>query len=304
MVSCSDDVRHMTEINSARFYRGRRAVCRGPIRTNLHSQLYGDPPTESPEACAYIKRFLRHAKSNGICSQSPLSLSKSSTHLDKSLTILSSDFPCSSPLSRFSELSPDLLSSNSSTCILTTPLNSGAGATPVSSFPHLSVCSLSAADPASWHHCPDALPHVCPPRPATLRRETLVVLGGLDDTCILTGVQALSPAKLSWQACASMPLDSLIWFSAAVVGNTLIVTGGIQAGSIVSTVYRYSVDQNIWTAGHSMPRPRARHASVAVGSSHLFLFGGVTVTSTDSDITDALNDTLLSNFHQQVIYSN
>ncbi|VEL29763.1 unnamed protein product, partial [Protopolystoma xenopodis] len=49
MVSCSDDARNMTEESSARVHRGRRAVIRGLVRTNLQSQLQGNPPTSSGE---------------------------------------------------------------------------------------------------------------------------------------------------------------------------------------------------------------------------------------------------------------
>ncbi|VEL14086.1 unnamed protein product [Protopolystoma xenopodis] len=47
MVSCSDDVRRMTDESSARINRGRMAMRRGPIRTNPQSQLQGNPPTAS-----------------------------------------------------------------------------------------------------------------------------------------------------------------------------------------------------------------------------------------------------------------
>ncbi|VEL12314.1 unnamed protein product [Protopolystoma xenopodis] len=43
MVSCSDEVRHMTEESLATIHRGRRAVRRGPIRTYLQAKLQGNP---------------------------------------------------------------------------------------------------------------------------------------------------------------------------------------------------------------------------------------------------------------------
>ncbi|VEL08120.1 unnamed protein product [Protopolystoma xenopodis] len=49
MVSCSDDVRHMTDVSSARILRGRRMVHRGPIRINLQLQLQGNPPQHPVE---------------------------------------------------------------------------------------------------------------------------------------------------------------------------------------------------------------------------------------------------------------
>ncbi|VEL42599.1 unnamed protein product [Protopolystoma xenopodis] len=45
MLSCFDDVRHMTDESTAKIQRGRRAVRRGPIRTNLHSHLQGNFPS-------------------------------------------------------------------------------------------------------------------------------------------------------------------------------------------------------------------------------------------------------------------
>ncbi|VEL22587.1 unnamed protein product [Protopolystoma xenopodis] len=47
MVSCSDDVRHMTDESSAKIDRGRRAMRRGPTRTNIQQQLQGNPPPAS-----------------------------------------------------------------------------------------------------------------------------------------------------------------------------------------------------------------------------------------------------------------
>ncbi|VEL42249.1 unnamed protein product [Protopolystoma xenopodis] len=50
MVSCSDDVLHMTDESSARIHRGRKAVRRGTTRTMLEAQLQDDPPIASGEA--------------------------------------------------------------------------------------------------------------------------------------------------------------------------------------------------------------------------------------------------------------
>ncbi|VEL30873.1 unnamed protein product [Protopolystoma xenopodis] len=47
MLSCSDDVCHMKDKSSAEIARGQRAVHRESIRTNLHQQLQGNPPTAS-----------------------------------------------------------------------------------------------------------------------------------------------------------------------------------------------------------------------------------------------------------------
>ncbi|VEL34437.1 unnamed protein product [Protopolystoma xenopodis] len=57
MVSCSDDVRHMTDESSARIHRGRRAVRRGPIRTNLRPPLQGNPPTVTVREYLHPDRF-------------------------------------------------------------------------------------------------------------------------------------------------------------------------------------------------------------------------------------------------------
>ncbi|KAA3671748.1 kelch-like protein 17 (actinfilin) [Paragonimus westermani] len=121
-----------------------------------------------------------------------------------------------------------------------------------------------------------------PPRPATLKRPTLVVLGGLN-SCILNCMQSFSPSKTAWLSCPSMPVDSLAWFSVAVVSNVLFVMGGIKAGTIMSAVYSYSPSRGRWSQCSPMPQARARHAAVAVGGSHIFVFGGMTMTSYDDD---------------------
>ncbi|KAF6775821.1 hypothetical protein AHF37_04219 [Paragonimus kellicotti] len=121
-----------------------------------------------------------------------------------------------------------------------------------------------------------------PPRPATLKRPTLVVLGGLN-SCILNCMQSFSPSKTVWLSCPSMPVDSLAWFSVAVVSNVLFVMGGIKAGTIMSAVYSYSPSHGRWSQCSPMPQARARHAAVAVGGSHIFVFGGMTMTSCDDD---------------------
>ncbi|BHF69111.1 hypothetical protein SprV_0301215300 [Sparganum proliferum] len=123
-----------------------------------------------------------------------------------------------------------------------------------------------------------AVSSLAPPRPATVKRDTLIVLGGIN-SYILDSVEALSFSKSCWLPCPRIPTDSLTCFSAIVVDNTLIVTGGIRAGTIVSSVYRYVVEDNAWTVGADMLQPRARHASVAILNSLLFVFGGVTISS-------------------------
>ncbi|KAL5965773.1 Kelch-like protein 38 [Taenia solium] len=115
------------------------------------------------------------------------------------------------------------------------------------------------------------------PRPSTLKRPTLVAVGGINSTYILDSVDAFSFVRGRCLPCPPMPVSNLTWFSAAVADNTLVITGGIHAGEIVSTVYRFSVEENTWNRGRNMPIARARHASVAVCGAHVFLFGGVTV---------------------------
>ncbi|VEL26020.1 unnamed protein product [Protopolystoma xenopodis] len=66
MVSCSDDVLHMTDESSARIYRGRRAVRRGPVRTNLQPQLQCNPPQPQVEPAYESLPFASSSEMNGI----------------------------------------------------------------------------------------------------------------------------------------------------------------------------------------------------------------------------------------------
>lgn len=134
-----------------------------------------------------------------------------------------------------------------------------------------------------------AVSSLAPPRPATVKRDTLLVLGGIN-SYILDSVEALSFSKSCWLPCSRLPTDSLTCFSAIVVDNTLIVTGGIRAGTIVSSVYRYVVEDNAWTVGASMLQPRARHASVSILNSLLFVFGGVTISSRSDAAASRLDE--------------
>ncbi|VDD83768.1 unnamed protein product [Mesocestoides corti] len=115
------------------------------------------------------------------------------------------------------------------------------------------------------------------PRPSTLKRPTLVAIGGMSSGFILDSVDAFSFARGRCISCPALPADSLTWFSATVANNTLIITGGIRAGVVVPTVYRFSVEENRWTRGSEMPTSRARHASVSVQGGYVFVLGGVTV---------------------------
>ncbi|CAH8873805.1 unnamed protein product [Trichobilharzia szidati] len=136
-----------------------------------------------------------------------------------------------------------------------------------------------------------------PPRPATLKRPTLVVLGGLN-TCILNCMQSFSPSRTAWQTCPPMPVDSLAWFSVSVIANTLFVIGGIKAGTIMDTVYTYSPVRSTWSQRKCMLQARARHSSVAVGSRYIFVFGGVTM-SRNSDHQQLSADGVIINHFQE-----
>ena len=66
------------------------------------------------------------------------------------------------------------------------------------------------------------------PRPSTLKRPTLVAVGGISSTFILDSVDAFCFVRRRCLTCPPMPVNSLMWFSAAVANNTIIITGGIR----------------------------------------------------------------------------
>ncbi|CAH8656777.1 unnamed protein product [Heterobilharzia americana] len=142
-----------------------------------------------------------------------------------------------------------------------------------------------------------------PPRPATLKRPTLVVLGGLN-TCILNCMQSFSPSRTVWQTCPSMPVDSLAWFSVAVIANTLFVIGGIKAGTLMDTVYAYSPVRSSWSQRKCMLQARARHSSVSVGSRYIFVFGGVTMSTNSSHQQPSTNRVIMNEFQEMNFFTN
>ncbi len=76
------------------------------------------------------------------------------------------------------------------------------------------------------------------PRPSTLKRPTLVTVGGISSAFILDSLDAFSFARGRCIACPPLPVDSLTWFSAVVANNTLIVTGGIRVCVIKRDYHR------------------------------------------------------------------
>ncbi|VEL34331.1 unnamed protein product [Protopolystoma xenopodis] len=69
MVSCFDDVCHMTDESSATSHRDRRARRRRPIRTNLQPQLQGNSATASGGSSfriLYTRLFKRNERYSNI----------------------------------------------------------------------------------------------------------------------------------------------------------------------------------------------------------------------------------------------
>ena len=111
------------------------------------------------------------------------------------------------------------------------------------------------------------------PRPSTMAREMLVVLGGMKLNYVLISCEMYDPLKDKWLPLPDMP-QPVSWFSATVLNNDIYVTGGILDGHIVPHVLCFQSAKRRWTTVSPMLRPRARHAS-AVWNGCLYVMGGI-----------------------------
>lgn len=111
------------------------------------------------------------------------------------------------------------------------------------------------------------------PRPSTVAREVLVVLGGLGPSCNVRQVEAFDPQRNRWLSLPSLP-DNRSFFSVASLNNDIYITGGIVEGKVVPSVYQFHTEKQCWVSAPPMHTARARHASVA-WQGRLFVLGGI-----------------------------
>lgn len=119
------------------------------------------------------------------------------------------------------------------------------------------------------------------PRPSTLAKEKLVVIGGLNNY-VTKSVEMYDPHKDKWFDLPDFP-KAVTWFSVSALSNSIVVTGGILDGHIIPNVWRFDSLRRTWNEIDQMEKPRARHASGAVDD-RLFVLGGVTYDTTYSVI--------------------
>ena len=112
------------------------------------------------------------------------------------------------------------------------------------------------------------------PRPSTVAREVLVIVGGITENNQVTkSVDMYDPAKEKWSQLPDLQMD-ISWFSICALDNNLILSGGIKNNMILSVVLKFDSSKRSWTQGRSMLTARARHAS-AVVEGKVYVLGGI-----------------------------
>ena len=114
------------------------------------------------------------------------------------------------------------------------------------------------------------------PRPSTIAKEVLVVVGGLNGY-VTKSVEMYDPLKDMWSFLPEFP-KPVTWFSVSAVVNSIIVAGGILDGRIINNVWRFDSLRRVWHEITPLSHPRAKHSS-AVLNDLLYIFGGVTYAS-------------------------
>ena len=107
------------------------------------------------------------------------------------------------------------------------------------------------------------------PRPSTVAKEVLVIVGGRSNW-----VEMYEPHKNKWTYLPESGFLHVIWYSVAVVNNDIYVTGGITDGLIVSSVRKFDSGKLVWQDAPNMLRPRAQHSSASLGNK-LYVVGGI-----------------------------
>ena len=129
---------------------------------------------------------------------------------------------------------------------------------------NMSTCSLSTV-------CPPQVQ----PRPSTVAKEVVVVIGGVpqDGTYLTQTVEMYDPQRGKWLPLPDFP-QLVSWFSATVLHNSIYVTGGILNSHIVANTWRFDAVKRVWQEAQPMLKPRAHHSSAVLGD-RLYVVGGL-----------------------------
>nr|KAG5701167.1 hypothetical protein BaRGS_023276 [Batillaria attramentaria] len=112
------------------------------------------------------------------------------------------------------------------------------------------------------------------PRPSTVAKEVVVVIGGIPvDSYLTQSVEMFDLQKGKWLSLPDFP-QLVSWFSATVLNNSIYVTGGILNSHIIAKAWRFDAIKRVWQEIQPMLKPRAYHSS-AVLDDRLYVVGGV-----------------------------
>lgn len=124
-------------------------------------------------------------------------------------------------------------------------------------------------------------PQTLSPRPSTIAKEVMVVVGGSDSRGeILTSVEVYSPVKCCWKELPDMPAP-VQYCSVTAVDDDVFVCGGVVDGKTVAAVWRFVSATQQWLPAPALMQPRAFHSSAAL-SRRLYVVGGTRNTSSSA----------------------
>ncbi|XP_074643758.1 kelch-like protein 21 [Tubulanus polymorphus] len=113
------------------------------------------------------------------------------------------------------------------------------------------------------------------PRPSTVAKEVMVVIGGLNNNNVTSAsVEMYEPHKDKWSFLPDIP-QAVSCFGISALNNSIYVTGGcLGDGILVASVWRFNCVGLSWSAEEPMLQPRAKHTSGILGN-NLYVIGGV-----------------------------
>lgn len=145
---------------------------------------------------------------------------------------------------------------------------------------HTCLATPSVKLPSSSDRALLALPFQHQPRPSTLAKDVVLVVGGTSSYAAQTCV-AYEPLRRRWHRLPDVPAcaawSSVVAVSSgsdAAVAAAVLVTGGIVENLVTDRVWRLCPKARSWRSSTPLLTPRARHASAHSGR-RLFVVGGV-----------------------------
>lgn len=128
----------------------------------------------------------------------------------------------------------------------------------------------------------------------------VLVVGGFNDTGILSSAELFDPTTNQWTTTASMLTPRVRHTATLLTDGTVLVTGGIYArqypGPAVASCERFDPASGTWTQVQLMHEPRSWHSAIRLDDGHVLVVGGGGATGTEETKNAETYDPIAGNW--------